>query len=126
MRFCENGGNNVLGIYKNKLDQKSKDEAYGEFQLFFHRLVCMSSVRIVPDPFHTWEQIQGDNPRQMAAGHTTTSATGAIEVGDALNCSHNAFKVLFFNKDQQALLTTDNFRYLLFFCDLGAGKYMLS
>ena len=56
-----------------KLEQKEKDTAYNEFQLMFNRLVCLSSVRVVPDPFQTWTQIQGNNPRHMSAGHTTAT-----------------------------------------------------
>ena len=112
-----------------KYDQKTKDEAYTEFQLFFNRLVCLSSVRVVPDPLHTWNQIQGDNPHHMSAGHTR-AAQGApnqdlgrdVDVGDILNRSHDAYKVLFFNKEQMALLTADNLFHALFMCDFGAGN----
>merc|ERR1712198_643195 len=52
------------------LDQNAKDAAYNEFQLMFNRLVCLSSVRVVPDPFHTWSKVQGKNEHHMAAGHT--------------------------------------------------------
>ena len=34
------------------LDQEAKDKAYDEFQLMFNRLICLSSVRIVPDPLN--------------------------------------------------------------------------
>ena len=78
----------------------------------------------MPDPFHTWSQVQGDNPRHMAAGHTTSTASEAIGVEDALKCAHHAYKVLFFNKDQQALLTSEQFHSMVFFCDFGAGKYL--
>ena len=87
-----------------------------EFQLFFHRLINLSSVRVVPDPFHTWSQIQGNNPHHMAAGHTEAPASHAIDVEDALKRAHDAFKVLFFNRDQQALLTSDAFHSMVFFC----------
>ena len=106
------------------IDQMTKDQSYKEFQLFFHRLISLSSVRVVPDPFHTWSQIQGNNPHHMAAGHTATTSSQAIDVGDALKRAHDAFKVLFFNRDQQALLTSDSFPHLLFFCDFGAGKFI--
>ena len=45
-----------------------------------------------------------------------------MEVGDILKSSHTAFKVLYFNNDQQALLTTDNIMSAIFLCDFGAGK----
>ena len=73
------------------LDQKAKDDAYNEFQLMFNRLVCLSSVRIVPDP---------------------------------LNHSHGAYKVVFLNRDQIALLASDKLLRVLFMCDFGAGKSM--
>ena len=110
-------------------DQKENDDAYAEFQLFFNRLVCLSSVRIVPDPFHTWSQIQGDNPYHMSAGHTRANqgvqnkhSSGDVDVRDMLNRSHDAFKVLFFNKDQMALLIADRLFHALFMCDFGAGS----
>ena len=112
-----------------KLNQKEKDYAYNEFQQFFHRLVCLSSVRVVPDPFYTWTQIQGSNPRHMSAGHTTATSTARAQnsspnfhVKDILNRSHDAYKVLFFNKDQISLLSTDKLLHALFICDFGAGK----
>lgn len=102
-------------------DQKTKNQCYEEFQLFFNRLVNLSAVRVVPDPFHTWVQIQGDNPRHMSAGYTKTKCRGTIDVKDALKLPHDAYKVLYFNKDQQALLTTDELN-VVFFCDFGSGK----
>ena len=113
----------------NIFDQKVKDDAYTEFQRFFNRLVCLSSVRIVPDSFHTWVQIQGKDHHHMTAGHTDATAddiamatSGDVDVDKLLRSSHNAFKTLFFNKDQQALLTTDKFPLAIFLCDFGAGK----
>ena len=92
-------------------------------------MVCLSSVRIVPDPFHTWTQIQGDNPRHMAAGHTTADPVATaqcslakVDIKDVLNRSHDAYKVLFFNKDQMSLLTTDLIPHVIFMSDFGAGK----
>ena len=91
-------------------DEKNKAEAYEEFQLFFNRLICMSSVRVVPDPFHTWAQIQGKNQHHMAAGHTKATADeknkaklGVTDIDALLESAHSAFKTLFFNKDQRAL-----------------------
>ena len=110
-------------------DQKSKDEAYNEFQLFFNRVVCMSSVRVVADPFHTWAQVQGNKPHHMGAGHTEASqaiaknaASGGLDFEDVLKATHHAYKTLFFTKGQMALLTTDNFPSVLFLCDFGAGN----
>ena len=115
------------------LNQQLKEIAYSEFQLFFFRLVCLSSVRLVPDPFHTWTQIQGKNPHHMAAGFTkvelkTTdhSTLGANNVAMILKEAHHAYKMLFFNKDQMALLTTNEFPSALFLCDFGAGKKFIS
>ena len=114
------------------LAQETKDGAYNDFQLFFNRLVCMSSVKVVADPFHTWPQVQGINPHHMAAGHTKAEPTvydkaGAevLEVEHAIKRAHDAFKILFFNKDQMSLLTTDKFPNVLFLCDFGAGNYQL-
>ena len=111
------------------LAQETKDGAYNDFQLFFNRLVCMSSVKVVADPFHTWPQVQGINPHHMAAGHTKASqnikdkgSLGDIEFSDILKATHHAYKTLFFTKDQMAILTTDNFPSAIFLCDFGAGN----
>ena len=111
------------------LDQKAKDTAYNEFQLMFNRLVCLSSVRVVPDPFHTWTQIQGSNSHHMSAGHTTATpdaqaqyASCSESIKDVLNRSNDAYKVLFFNRDQISLLAADSFVNVLFMCDFGAGN----
>ena len=65
----------------------------------------------------------------MTAGHTEATAdeiamatSGDVDVETILKSSHSAFKTLFFNKDQQALLTTDKYPYAVFLCDFGAGK----
>ena len=111
------------------LDQKVKDEAYTEFRRFFYRLICLSSVRVVPDPFYTWTQIQGKDDHHMTAGHTEATteeiamATSSdVDMKTILKSSHSAFKTLFFNKDQQALLTTNKYPHAVFLCDFGAGK----
>ena len=113
-----------------KFDKKEKTKAYNEFQLLFYRLVCLSSVRLVPDPFHTWAQIQGNNPRHMAAGHTTADpavraqcSLANVDIKDILYRSHDAYKVLFFNKDQMSLLASDSLLQVLFMCDFGSGKF---
>ena len=108
------------------LNQTTKDQSYHEFQLFFNRLVNLRSVKVITDPFRTWAQIQGNNPRHISAGHTKTNgASKEIGIEEVLKNPHDAYKVLYFNKDQQALLTTDLFLSVLFFCDFGSGrKYM--
>ena len=114
------------------LNKTSKDEAYSEFQVFFNRAVCMSSVRVVADPFHTWAQVQGNNQFHMGAGHTAASqnitknaGSGGLDFEDVLKGSHHAYKTLFFTKDQMALLTTNNFPSVIFLCDFGAGNQLL-
>ena len=86
------------------LDQMAKDEAYIEFQQFFYRLICLSSVRVVPDPFHTWAQIQGRDDHHMTAGHTeatadeiTMATSGDVDIEKLLRSPHTAFKTLFFS-----------------------------
>ena len=111
-------------------DQKSKDEAYKEFQLFFNRMVCMSSVKVVPDPFHSWAQAQGDKQYyHMGAGHTDATqdirnkaVSDDLDFEEVLKDAHHGYKTLFFNKDQMAILTTDNFPSALFIADFGAGN----
>ena len=118
-----------LSKRENMFDQKSKDTSYNEFQLFFNRLICISSVKVTPDPFHSWAQVQGNTPYHMSAGLTNTeqairskAASEGLDVEDALKAAHHAYKVLFFNKDQMAILTTDNAPHAIFMCDFGAGK----
>ena len=111
------------------IDQKSKDEAYAEFQLFFNRIVCLSSVRLVANTLNTWAHVQGNNKHHMVAGHTTASqdthnkaASDSLEIEDILKSAHHAYKTLCFNRDQMVLLTTDNFPSALFLSDFGAGN----
>ena len=113
----------------NNLTATEKSYAYNEFQLFFNRLVCLSSIRVVPDPFNTWTAIEGTNPYHMAAGHTKATsdaqvqyASGDVDITDVLNRSHDAFKVLFFNRDQISLLAADKLFKAIFMCDFGAGN----
>ena len=120
---------NGLADRARHFSTKEKAYGYNEFQLFFNRLVCLSSVRVIPDPFHTWTQVQGDNPHHMSAGHTKAPlnaqaqyASGFDGIKDVLNHSHNAFKVAFFNKDQISLLTSDKLFDVIFMCDFGAGN----
>ena len=130
MKWCEETG---LSNRAYMFDQKSKDEAYNQFQLFFNRLVCMSSVKVVPDPFHTWAQVQGNDLHPMSAGMTKAeqfvhdkAAKEGLDLEDALKASHHAYKVLFFNKDQMSLLTSDCSPHVIFLCDFGAGKFIYS
>ena len=104
------------------INQTALDESNLAFQLFFNRLVNLSAVRLVPDPHHSWLQVQGDNPRHMGAGYTKTPIQGATGVDDALKSSHNAYKILYFNKDQHELLINREMYNVLFFCDFGSGK----
>ena len=114
----------------NTFDQKSKDDSYKEFQLFFNRLVCMSSVRMVPDPYRTWTHVQGNKQHHhMGAGHTQAlrdthkkAATDDLEFEEVLNAAHHAYKILFFTKEQMAILTTDSFPAAIFVADFGAGN----
>ena len=85
----------------------------------------------MPDPFHTWERIQGHNDHHMAAGHTDATVdeiamakSGDLDVDLVLRSTHSAFKTLFFNKGQQALLTKNKYPNAVFLCDFGAGKYI--
>ena len=92
--------------------------------MFFNRLVNLSAALVVPDPFHSWEQIQGQNPRHMAAGYTASTSTptsGRLNVDEMLNRPHDAYKVISFNKDQENLLTHD-IPSAVFWNDFGAGK----
>ena len=112
-------------------DQGSKDSSYNQFQLFFNRLICMSSVKVVTDAFNTWNQVQGKTPYHMSAGHTITkqtihdkAASEGLDVEDALKATHHAYKILFFSKDQMAILTADCAPHAIFMCDFGAGKLL--
>ena len=65
----------------------------------------------------------------MSAGHTRANQgaqdqylSGSVNVKDVLNRSHDAYKVVFLNKDQMSLLAADSLLYALFMCDFGSGK----
>jgi len=108
-----------------ELDARTKREAYKEFLIFYNRMVNLSKVRVMPDTFKTWEQIQGQNPHHMAAGYTAASAPSAPlsgDVEDLLQRPHDAFKVIALNDDQEALLFED-IQLVVFFNDFGAGKF---
>ena len=116
-------------------DPASKDEGYRQFQLLFNRIVCMLSVKIVLDACRTWEQVQGRGAQlQMSAGRTETpqdiKTKAAIDDldfdEDILKAPHHAYKILFLNKDQMALLTSDAYPCLIFMNDFGAGNQLLS
>ena len=118
-----------LSKRQNLFDQHSKDASYNEFQLIFNRLVCISSLKVVPDPFNTWTQVEGNTSYHMSAGLTNVeqairdkAASEGLEFEDAMKAAHHAYKVLFFNKDQMAILTTDSVPHAIFMCDFGAGK----
>ena len=107
-----------------ELDAKSKQEAYNDFLRYFNRLVNLSAVRVLPDPFRSWEQIQGQNPRHMASGYTIAtplSTSGLLSVKNLLNRPHDAYKVISFNKDQETLLSND-IPFVVFYNDFGAGE----
>ena len=92
--------------------------------MFFNRLVNLSAVRVIPDPFHSWEQIQGHNPRHMSAGYTSstpTSTPGLLNISDLLNRPHDAYKVISLNKGQENLLSND-IPFVVFWNDFGAGN----
>ena len=112
-------------------DKMSKENSYSEFQLFFNRLVCMSSVRVVSDPFRSWAQVHGNRQHHMGAGHTQAerdvrkrAELNDLEFGEVLKEVHHAYKTLFFTKDQMAILTTDQFPSAIFLCDFGGGNQL--
>ena len=78
-------------------------------------------VRVVPDPFHSWEQIQGHNPRHMAAGYTPPSTSDQLDVEGILNRPHDAYKVISLSKGQENLLSY-GVPSVVFWNDFGAGK----
>lgn len=104
-----------------ELDEKSKKEAYNEFLMFFNRLVNLSKVRLLAKPTEAWKQIQGEHyPRQITAGHIAAEPP-PTSMKELLNRPHDAYKVIFLNKDQECLLSNDN-RFVAFFNDFGSGK----
>lgn len=74
---------------------------------------------------------QGDNHRPISAGHTTADPVAEAQcllshgdIKDFLNRPHDAYKVLFFNKDQLSILATDNLLRAIFMSDFGSGKFI--
>ena len=110
-----------------ELDSRTKQKSYKEFLMFYNRIVNLSKVRVLPDVFKSWEQIQGDNLRHMAAGYTEafkSSTPGYKDVEDILQRPHDAYKVIAFNDDQESLLFED-IQFALFLNDFGAGEFKI-
>ena len=87
-------------------------------------MVNLSKIRIIPDTFRTWEQIQGMNTRFMTAGYTESSSIPPRDhkdVRDLIRRPHDAYKIIALNDDQESLLF-ENIRRAVFFNDFGAGK----
>ena len=114
-----------------ELNGKSKQDAYDDFLKLFFRLVMLSAVKIIPRPFNSWQQIQGNNPRHMSAGYTesekhlTTNelnrmGSGIRSFNEILQRPHDAYKVICMNEDQEALLVND-IPFVVFLNDFGAG-----
>ena len=85
-------------------------------------------MRVHPDPFQTWTQIQGNNPRHASAGYTSAaspSTSGQLTAEELLQRPHDAYKVLCLNEDQEALLSND-IPFLIFLNDFGAGKIYIT
>jgi hypothetical protein len=119
-KFWKNSGLDKI----QELTGKAKQEAHSEFLRFFNRLVSLSAVRVLPDPFGAWEQIQGQNPHHMAAGYTSSpppSTSGPLDVEEMLNRPHGAYKVISLNEGQENLLCHD-IPSAVFWNDFGAGK----
>ena len=107
-----------------EMDPRMKQKSYEEFLMFYNRIVNLSKVRVIPEAFKTWGQIQGENERHMAAGFTEAlqpSARGHEDVADILQRPHDAYKCIAFNDDQESLLFED-IPFALFFNDFGAGN----
>ena len=69
---------------------------------------------------------QGVGGMSRKAEEKTNSKSGSdgLEIEDALKAPHHAYKILFFNKEQMDLLTTNRFPYVLFMCDFGTGTFI--
>ena len=111
-----------------KMDQQATQQGYEDFLILFNRLVNLScihtKVQKVGIP-NSWAQIQGDNPRYISSGYTSTpkgSKSVELDFEEVLCRPHDAFKCLFFNQDQYKLLTTNDLFRVVFLCDYGAGK----
>jgi hypothetical protein len=108
-----------------ELDAKTKTKAYGEFLMFYNRMINLSKVRVIPDTFKCWETIQGQNSHHMAAGYTAASPPSVSlreNVEDLLQQPHNAYKVIALNDDQECLLFED-IQLAVFLNDFGSGKF---
>ena len=122
-QWFENTG---IREYVGKVDQQMKDQAFEDVLVLFNRLVNLSCIgtqkTVLPK---SWKQIQGSNHHYISAGYTGAPVGGNavdLDFEDVLNLPHTALKVLYFNKDQNLLLTTDDILRVIFLCDYGAGK----
>ena len=81
--------------------------------------------------FHNWNQIcetKLTSPtsrwKVATADEKNMALSGDVEIDSILKSAHSAFKTLFFNKDQRALLIHNMIPHAVFLCDFGAGKIL--
>lgn len=103
----------------------TKQHCYQEYLHLFNRLVNLSAIAVHANAnYDGWKEIQGANPRHISAGMTQASGPRSTNLllKQVLERPHDAYKVLYFSPEQQALLSTDEINHVIFFCDFGAGK----
>ena len=112
-----------------KINQQMKDQGFEDMLKIFNRLVNLSNIGIQPANMpQAWQKITGKDDNYITAGYTATpqgSKSEELNFDEVLNRPHDAFKILYFNRDQYQLLTTKDLFRLIFLCDYGAGKYKL-
>ena len=113
-----------------KMDQQQMQQGYEDFLILFNRYVNLSSIGLQKVPSSTaWTQIEGRGSPYISAGYTSApqgcTPDELLEFDDVQTRPHDAFKVLFYNPDQELLLTSDSLYRIVFLCDYGAGTYSM-
>ena len=106
------------------LDKKQSDQ---NFLNVFEAMVGFSHLsdknNIVSN---AWAQIQGKPESMFLSAGWTQPTKDLIEeelrIENVINLPHDCFKLIYFNKDQLALLYNRN-QFVIFATDYGGGKY---
>ena len=111
-----------------KLEPENKMQGYNDFLILFNRYVNLSSIGLQKvASSKVWTQIQGEGSPCISAGYTSAPkgrTSDELQLFDNVQeRPHDAFKVLFYNPDQEMLLATDCLFRIVFLCDYGAGRY---
>ena len=109
--------------------QTEKEKCYKQFICLFNRIINFSSLRKQKIVDKSWEQVYGEYFRSRGAigGGWTPADTRfctKLRFENVINRPHDIYKILYFNPDQLALLTTKELLHVVFFSDFGSGNIL--